>query len=185
MSYRDAEGDRQVFERLFLEWGDLVPQGVRYSSSSSVSESSRFKENALVICNCLLDTVYSHLTGGTWLRNCLDQMGWWGCFWRIFSLLIDTGGPIPPWAAPFTGQAVLAIWESRMNMSCVNKQAGLPPYPYLKLLPWLCSMVDYDLEVEINHFLHYVALVSVFLSQQQKGSQSKEGWKKAQRSPTG
>ena len=42
MRYRDAEGDRQVFERLFLGWGDLVPQGVRYSSSSSfVSESSR------------------------------------------------------------------------------------------------------------------------------------------------
>lgn len=68
-------------------WGDLVPQGVRYSSSfSSASESSRSnsKEMSLLSVTVYL-TVYSHSTGGTWLRNSLDQMGWWAGFWRIFS----------------------------------------------------------------------------------------------------
>ena len=80
------------------------------------------------------------------LRNCLNQIIHWDCLWAI---VIWQGR-----AMPTVGAAI----PRQVSLSCVRKVAELVN---LEFLPWLLSMVDYELWPKINSFLFHLFLISI------------------------
>lgn len=88
------------------------------------------------------------------LRKCLNHIVLWDCLWDRFSI-VTWHGRIQP--------TVGGIIRRQVSLSCIRKTAD-HVLGNLELLPWLPSMMSYNLYAKVNPFLLQLFLVIFYHS---------------------